>query len=245
VTPACQRTVSLLGQPTPPEVAEHVRGCAQCQAVVQGYEALGRLPRQAVPAALEKTRAAALKALAEQPRPGAWWRPLGILLLLEFAAAGAGIWGLSTHGADASLPLSVALALTAVMAVGAFVAMRRSPTHAGRVVLPYAVLVVLTLGMGLLLPASPTPQNCLGTEVLLSLAPMGAAVYLLAGTAFRPWTTLLATLSAGAAGLIALSMHCSDWSWHHLAAFHLAPWLVLAGMAVGIRSRIPSRTFAP
>ncbi|HEX4622001.1 MAG TPA: hypothetical protein VH208_10585, partial [Myxococcaceae bacterium] len=184
MTPACQRTVTLLGQPTPPEVSEHIRGCAECQAVVQGYEALGRLPRQAVAPALERTRAAALKALAEQPHPVAWWRPLGILLLLELAAAGAGIWGLSTRGAEASLSLGVALTLTAVMAVGAVASMRRSPARAERAVLPYAVLVVLTLGMGLLMPASPTPQNCLGAEVLLSLVPMGGAVYLLAGTAF-------------------------------------------------------------
>jgi hypothetical protein len=247
MTPACQRTVSLLGQPTPPEVAEHVRSCAECQAVVQAYEALGRVPRQAVPPALEKTRAAALEALSEQTSPRAWWVPTGVLLLLELGAAAAGMVWLGASGIRlAVLPVGIGLTLLAAMVVGAVGAMGRSAARTERAALPYAGLVVLLLlGVGALIPASPTPQNCLGTEVLLSLVPMGAAVYLLAGTAFRPWTTLLATLSAGVAGLVALSLHCSNWDWRHVAAFHLAPWMALACLAVWIRSRIPSRTFAP
>jgi hypothetical protein len=240
--------VSLLGQPTPPEVAEHLRGCAECRAAVEAYELLGRSPRQAVPPTLEKTRAAALLALSERPLPGGWWKPTGVLLVLELGAAAAGLALLSAPGVggSSSLPLGIALVLTAAMFVSAVAAMGRSSGRKERVALPFVGLVVLLLlGVGALVPASPTPQNCLGAEVLLSLAPMGAAVYLLAGTAFRPWTTLLATLSAGVAGLVPLSLHCSNWGWNHVAAFHLAPWLLLACLAVWIRSRLPSRTFAP
>jgi hypothetical protein len=229
------------------EDAEHVRGCAHCLAVTEVYEALGRTSVPAAAASLESVRAAAMRELSAQPDPRPWWRPSVVLVCVELAVAAAGAVVLNATRATHSMPILAAAAIIAgAMLAGALLAMSRGSNREARwAVALIAIVAGAVLAAGAAAPGAVTTDNCLGSEVLLSLLPAGVAVWLLTRTAYRPGRTFLAALSAGVAGLVGLDLHCPDGSWQHLAAFHLAPWLAVGGLAVLLRSRLASKTYAP
>jgi hypothetical protein len=87
--------------------------------------------------------------------------------------------------------------------------------------------------------------GCMGSEVVLSVLPMAVALVLLCRSAFQPVRALAAGLSAAGVSLLLLHLHCADGTVSHLMAAHVAPWLLLAGVAVLVRSRLPTRSHAP
>ncbi|RKH57823.1 DUF1109 family protein [Corallococcus llansteffanensis] len=86
---------------------------------------------------------------------------------------------------------------------------------------------------------------CLSAEVLMSLLPLGVVMWLLTALPPRPLRTLLATLSAAAAGLLGLHLSCPVGTVQHLLGFHVLPWLALGGLAVLVRPRLRTRAYAP
>jgi hypothetical protein len=87
--------------------------------------------------------------------------------------------------------------------------------------------------------------GCMVTEVVLSVPPLIVALVLLVRSAFQPVRALAAGLSAAGVSLFVLHLHCSDGSASHVALGHVLPWLVLAGVALLVRSRLPTRSYAP
>ena len=87
--------------------------------------------------------------------------------------------------------------------------------------------------------------GCMVTEVVLSVPPLILALVLLVRSAFQPVRALAAGLSAAGVSLFVLHLHCADGSASHLALGHVLPWLVLAGVVLLVRSRLPTRSYAP
>jgi hypothetical protein len=87
--------------------------------------------------------------------------------------------------------------------------------------------------------------SCTRAHLLLSALPLVAALVLLRRSAYHPARALAAGLSAGAVGLLLLHLHCPNGGVAHLALSHVAPWLLVGGLAVLVRSRLSSRTYAP
>jgi hypothetical protein len=109
-----------------------------------------------------------------------------------------------------------------------------------------AGLVGLT-GSGLAPPASFLGAGlpCLLTELFTSAAPLALALWLLTHCAYEPERALAAGLANGAVGALVLHLHCSNGLAPHLLCFHVAPWLMLGAVALLLRARLPSRSFAP
>jgi hypothetical protein len=255
VTPACREVLDALdagGAPLPERLAEHVRGCAGCQSVVKGYQALSKSRGPLWSPLQPGVREAARKALVAQPRAKASWGAPAALLVAELAVACAGVLALGRNGwvhnrSPPGVIAAVAGALLLAMAASAWLAMGR--LRGAALVGWLGGLWLLAVG-GVLLGASgvgpaTSSSGCLGMELLLAVLPVGVAIMLLTRTAYQPGRTFFAALSAGGAGLFALELHCPDGTLQHLVGFHLLPWLAAAGVAVLVRSRLASRSFAP
>jgi hypothetical protein len=87
--------------------------------------------------------------------------------------------------------------------------------------------------------------GCAGVEVALWIIPALVAVWTLTQSAFRPQRAAVAALGSSAIGLLILDLHCSIGTPEHLFVFHVLPSLLLVALVIAIRSRIPSRSFAP
>jgi hypothetical protein len=87
--------------------------------------------------------------------------------------------------------------------------------------------------------------GCMVSEVVLSIPPLILALVLLCRSAFQPLRALAAGLSAAGVSLFVLHLHCADGSAGHLALGHVVPWLLLAGVVLLVRARLPSRSYAP
>jgi hypothetical protein len=87
--------------------------------------------------------------------------------------------------------------------------------------------------------------GCMRSEVLLSIPPLALALVLLCRSAFQPVRAFAAGLSAAGVSLFVLHLHCPDGTAGHLMLGHLVPWMLLAGVALFLRARLPTRSYAP
>jgi len=261
--PECARVMDALGGPLPAELTSHVAACQDCQDLVGGFDVLGgtapapETPTPVAPAPKrDAARAQALRELTARPKPTPWWRELLVLLAVDATVlAGALAW-FSRDGRLVSNPASpgvvagVALLTLVLVGGGAFVALaptrRRWPW--GLVALgAVGVAAAQALG-GSGLQVRPPMQGmlgCLGAEVVLSVLPLATALVLLCRSAFQPVRALAAGLSAAGVSLLILHLHCPDGTVSHLMSAHVIPWLLLGGVAVLVRSRLPTRSYAP
>jgi hypothetical protein len=259
MTPECSRVLDLLGEPLPPDLAAHAATCEDCRALVGGFDALGGGPRAATkaPAApkLEATRRRTHEELAAQPLPTPWWRELLVLVAVHAVVLVGGVLALGRNGlvlnqASPAVVAGVGLLTLALVGGGAFLAL--APTRRR---LPWGWVALAALGVALaqvlggsgvqVRPPMRALMGCMGTEVVLSVVPMAVALVLLSRSAFQPVRALAAGLSSAGVGLLVLHLHCPDGTASHLLGAHVLPWLLLAGAAIFIRSRLPTRSHAP
>jgi hypothetical protein len=254
--PECSRVMDSLGGPLPADLASHVATCETCQGLVGGFDALGGVSAApAVPPAprLDAARQRALEELAAHPRPRPWWHELGVLLAVYSVVLGGGLFILGRMVGNRASPAVVATVgvLTLVLVGGgAFVALAPAWRR-----LPWALvaLAVVTVGAAQVLggagrnhgPLLEGLMFCTVTEVVLSVPPLATALVLLCRTAFQPVRAMAAGLSAAGVALLVLHLRCADGTAPHLLLSHLLPWLLLAVVGVLVRSRLPTRSYAP
>ena len=204
--------------------------------------------------ALLRMRQAALEELARTPRARAWWKDALLLAGLNAAVTAACTVGLAMKGnawdrAAPALLWTTAVPLALTVLLGAVAA--AMPQRPSRMLWPLALAArtgaaVIFLGAGGTADGFlRTGMPCMRSEWLISLVPIAGAVVVLTKFAHRPLRTFVAALSAGATGLFALHVHCRIGSAAHLAAFHVAPWLIAAGVAVWARARMKTKSYAP
>jgi hypothetical protein len=253
MTPECTQVLEHLGEPLRPEHQAHVKTCAKCRALVEGFDALGSPPAPAHPR-LESTREQVLKELRAHPKATPWWREVLVLLgvyagMTALGALGFTRVGLLTNTAAPAVVAGLAVLLLALMVGGAVVALAPARRGAwGLVGMSVAVvaLAVVLGGSGLMVKSFLAGVvGCMRTHVLLSALPLVAALVMLRRSAYHPARAMAAGLSAGAVGLFLLHLHCPDGSAGHLAFSHVAPWLLLGAVALLVRSRLPSQSHAP
>ncbi|NOK19437.1 NrsF family protein [Corallococcus carmarthensis] len=260
MTPECERVLDCLDGPLPPDLASHAAGCADCRALLEGFHVLA--PPAALPppvpineAKLEQTRRQSLTELAAHPLPTPWWKEVAVLLAAYLGVGAVGLFVVGRHGMmlNSASPWVVALvALLIIVGVGggAMVALApRQRTWPFTLVAVGALIVALAQLSGRsgvqVRPFLAGTLGCMGAEVALSVVPLALALVLLCRSAFQPVRALAAGLSSAGVSLLILHVHCPDGSAGHLMLGHVLPWFVLAGVAVFIRSRLPSRTYAP
>jgi hypothetical protein len=153
---------------------------------------------------------------------------------------------------SAASPLRLLLAtlLAGFLLLGPWIALRPRNRRARGLTLAGCLALALCLALGgpEVLPGTDFLQGgvgCFTTELLLSLLPLATGVWVLTTAAFQPARVAILALSGGAAGLFALHVHCPNGLWSHLLVFHLLPWLAITGVALVVRWRLPSRSFAP
>lgn len=262
MTPECSRVLDALGGPLPPDLAEHAASCEDCRALVGGFDALGggapaasRAPAAPEAPKLEAVRRRTHEELAAQPVPTPWWRELLVLVAVHTAVLVGGVLALGRNGLVGNMASPAVIAAVGVLTLvlvggGAYLALAPARRR-----LPWGWVALAALGVALaqVLGGSGAQvrapmralMGCMGTELVLSVVPMAVALVLLSRSAFQPVRALAAGLSAGGVGLLVLHLHCADGTAAHLLGAHVLPWLLLAGAAVFIRSRLPTRSYAP
>jgi hypothetical protein len=250
----CSRVLDGLGGPLPEELEAHVAGCAECQALVEGFGALEGVAEPVAEPALESVRARVLEELAEQPRATPWWHEVGVLVGVYALVAVMGVLGFTRMELEvnAARPWGVgglAVLLLAAMVGGAVVALAPMRRAAWGLVGTSAAVVGLSVvlgGSGLAMKGLLAGAlGCARAHVVLSALPLVAALVLLRRSAYHPARAVAAGLSAGAVGLLLLHLHCPDGSTAHLTLSHVGPWLLLGGVALLVRARLPTRSHAP
>jgi len=259
MTPACEKVLEHLGQgPLPAELAAHARSCPFCAARLA---VLGDLPAPSAPApnATVKSalRDAVLKELAAHPVAPPWWREPVLLSGLCLAAVVLAVLWLGRHGPlvnnQASAPglLITGALLFGVLLWGAFGAFAPGGRWLRNGLIAFsleAAAVVALAGSGLDVPKGAflaAGTGCALTEFGTSAVPLAITLWMLTRVAYQPQRAFAAGLTTGAVGMLALHLHCPCGALAHLALFHVVPWLALAGLAILIRSLLPSRTYAP
>jgi hypothetical protein len=263
MTPECSRVMDSLGGPLPADLASHVATCEDCRSLVGGFDALGGARAAGAkastpvtpPPGLDAARQRALKELAAHPRPRPWWRELLVLLAVYAAVLAGGLLFFGRDGRVGNMASPRVVAVVAVLTLllvggGAFLAL--APTRRR---LPWGLVALAAVGVAAaqvlggsgrqVKPPLAGMLGCMGSEVVLSVLPMAAALVLLCRSAFQPVRALAAGLSAAGVSLLLLHLHCADGTVPHLLVAHVAPWLLLAGVAVLVRSRLPTRSYAP
>ena len=219
--------------------SEHARTCPECGA------------SRAEPAVALSGLAAVAKAdLARAPKPKAWWSDAVVVALLNLAVAlGVAIWhaGAFAPGAATLGEFGGGLAF-GLLLVG--VPWALAPGRRGaRLLAPMLAVLAIALvfgGNGGLGEAHVLGGwRCGVVETVASVLPLGAAFWALREASFGWMRALLAFASATAAGLFALATFCPDGTAAHLGLFHVGPALVLCAIAVWLRARVPTRSFAP
>jgi hypothetical protein len=259
MTPECERVMDALGGPLPPELARHAATCEDCRALTAGFGALDAVKPVQTPETspgMEAARRKTLEELAHKPRATPWWRELLVLLATYAVVMVGGLFllgrsGLVANTASPVVVASLAVVILAGVGAGAYVAMaptRRRGTWAFVAAGAAAVVLLQLLG-----GSGTTPfrsflvgiLGCMKTEVLLSIPPLALALVLLTRSAFQPVRAFAAGLSAAGVSLFVLHLHCPDGTAGHLMLGHLVPWLLLAGVALYLRWRLPTRSYAP
>jgi hypothetical protein len=222
-----------------------VASCEECRALLEGFGALEGAPAPAKAPALESVRAQALRELEAHPKATPWWREVLVLMgvYVGMTVLGALAFtrvGLLLNEAPPLVVVGLAVLVLGVMAGGAVVAL--APTRRAAWGLVGTSAAVVGLAVKGFLAGS---IGCWRAHLLLSALPLVAALMMLRRSAYHPARAVAAGLSAGAVGLLLLHLHCPDGSARHLAASHVAPWLLLGGLALLVRARLPTRTHAP
>lgn len=260
MTPECSRVLDALGGPLPPELAAHAASCEDCRALTEGFGVLEAPASAPVPppaaAKLATARTRSLSELQAQPQPTPWWRELLVLLGVYAGVMVGGVVGLGRSGlvlnmAPPVVVAGLALLILGLVGAGAFIALAPSGRR-----MPWALVGAGAAAVALLQIAGGSGQvgvrgflagvlGCMVTEVVLSVPPLLVALVLLCRSAYQPLRALAAGLSAAGVSLFVLHLHCPDGSATHLALGHVVPWLVLAGVVLLVRSRLPTRSYAP
>ncbi len=203
-------------------------------------------------AALDALAKAAREELTAHPKARPWWVDgllvLGLNLVMGLGAAAMMSWSDTQHGSSTTKYL-VATAWFLVMAAGSVWWLQpgaRAPRWLvlGGFVLAAGLSVGVASGFD---PGAPFFRgvSCALVECVVALAPLVLIFVLSLRFAARPVHLVTATLASGAGGALALHFHCGNGTFAHLAVFHVLPVVVLAGLAVLIRSRMRPTTFAP
>lgn len=256
MTESCGKVLEQLGAELGPELAEHARTCEHCQRVLGAYRTMPDAPpAQLSPRAVDAIRAQAVAELSNHPRARPWWWQALLLsaVNLGFALVGAlamGKHGLVLNAAPVFAVAGLAVLLGSVILLAPFAS--SDPGHrwtrtAFLVSVPLLAAAITFGGSG----SSSAPGfvrgglPCAVTEVVLWIIPGFVALWALRGSAFQPRRAAAAAIGSSAVGLFVLELHCSIGDPEHLFVFHVAPSLLLIALLIGIRSRIPSRSFAP
>jgi len=261
MTPECDLVLDTLGTgaPLPPELARHTATCADCQALTSGFGALDAVKPTAAPQStpgLEAARRRPLEELAVTPQARPWWRELLVLLGTYAVVMVAGVLllgrkGLVLNTASPAVTAGLGLVILLMVGSGAYVAMAPSRRH-----VPWVLVAAGAAAVALLQLVGGSGYadargflagvlGCTTTEVLLSIPPLALALVLLCRSAFQPVRAFAAGLSAAGVSLFVLHLHCPDGTAGHLMLGHLVPWVLLAGVALLLRSRLPTRSYAP
>lgn len=257
MTPQCQQLLDHVGHaPMPRALEEHARSCEVCQGVLEVFGALGSAAVTPSPDRSRQTKlqSQAVAELAQHPKPTPWWRD-GILLggvcvlMALLGVFSGGTHALIGNRAGPVVIFTVAVLLAVTIGWGVYAAlMPRGRWHRLALVV-FALENALLVGLGgsgvNIDPFWKVGMGCLQTECLLSLLPLVVAMPLLLRIAHDPLRALSAGLAASATGMLALHLHCPCGSAAHLFTFHVAPWFLLSLLFWAIRSRLPSRSYAP
>jgi hypothetical protein len=207
------------------------------------------------PETLHRIRSAAHEELARSPRPRPWWQDAVVLAGINSAVAIVCALYLGSPrflGNLAQPPVLVAVAVPVALmivlgAVAAVMPGGRAGLASALVLVVIGAAAVVSGGTGSAdgggFLASGIP--CMRSEWVMATVPTAAAIAVLSRFAYSPLRMLVGALSGGATGLLALHLHCPIGTASHLLVFHILPWLAAAGIAVFIRSRVRSRSFAP
>jgi len=253
MTPECAQVLEHLGEPLRPEQQAHVKRCAECQALVEGFDVLGPPPAPARQG-LESPGRQVLEELRAHPKATPWWHEVLVLVGVYAGATALGALaltrvGLLSNTAPPAVVAGLAALLLALMVGGAVVALAPARRVAWGLVGTSVAVVALSLvlgGSGLVVKSFLAGVvGCMRTNVLLSSLPLVAALVMLRRSAYHPARAVAAGLSAGAVGLFLLHLHCPDGSARHLAFSHVGSWLLLGVVALLVRSRLPSHSHAP
>lgn len=252
MTLTCERVLDLLPRgPLPPELVTHVRDCRECQASRDAIRLLGAVPD--VTATHAPSRSPLLQAELARPskvRPW-WWEALGAMAVLLVTAFGVLFAvGIRQSGGMPLMGWATAGCLLLLIAVGTWSAF--SP-RAGKlriaavaVAAVAAILVVASAtGEGADRPFWRAGIPCMATELGATLPLLALLVWMLTRSAPGALKVLTGALAGGAAGVFALHLHCPVRTASHLIVFHVLPWLVLTAVAVLIRRRLRTRSYAP
>jgi len=261
MTPECDRVLEALGAggELPPELARHAATCEDCKALTSGFGALEALPPIPTPQStpgLEAARQKTLEELAAKPRATPWWRELLVLLATYAAVMVGGLLFLGRKGmvlntASPAVVAGLALVILLLVGSGAYLALAPMRRHVPWVLVAAGAAAVAILqvvgGSGYAMARGflSGVMGCMTTEVLLSIPPLALALVLLCRSAFQPVRAFAAGLSAAGVSLFVLHLHCPDGTAGHLMLGHLVPWLLLAGVALFLRARMPTRSYAP
>jgi hypothetical protein len=259
MTPECERVMDHLGGPLPPELATHAASCEDCRAITSGFGALDAAPPVATPQTtpgMQSARRRTLEELAATPVATPWWRELLVLLATYGVVVVGGLIALGRKGivlnsASPVVVVGLAILILGLVGGGAYVAL--APTRHRFRWAPVAVGAALIAVLQLVGGSGNAPvrgflsglMGCLTSELVLSIPPMILALVLLCRSAFQPVRAFAAGLSAAGVSLFVLHLHCPDGTVEHIALGHIAPWLLLSWVALFLRSRLPTRSYAP
>lgn len=253
-----ERLMGALGQgELPADLAAHATSCSHCQAAVAAYRAMAppaRGPGQSVVLSPSLELERELTQVAGRPAPSLWRGPL-LLGLLQGAVAmgmvvalGKGVLVRNQAAPAALWVLGLALGACALGGTLAAVAPGFRRLRTALFALAAGTAAILGLG-GSGLPGRHSfvfdGAVCTTVEVACAALPLGAALWMQRRFAFDPVRAALASLAAAATGVFALHLHCGIGAASHLYIFHVAPWLVLGGLGLWVRSRLRSRSYAP
>jgi len=259
VTPDCQRLMDALGRgELPADLAAHAASCPHCQAAVASWRALappsGGAPPPGQPRPLSAALQSELSAAAGHPAPSAWRGPVLLGLLQAAVAVGAvvvlGGRGLVRNQAAPQVLVGLAAVLGACALGGTLAAIAPGYRRIRATLFAVAVGTAAVLGAcGSGLPGLRSfafdGAVCAGVELACAALPLPAMLWLQLRFAFDPVRAAVGSLAAAATGVFALHLHCPIGAASHLYAFHVLPWLLLAGLGLFIRGRLPSRSYAP
>lgn len=253
---ACAQVLDAVssGSAMPADLTRHAAGCPHCAPVMALSPSGSGARTAAPPLALDKWGGKAREALGRKPRARSWLSSLGVILFVE-AVIGAASWAaISRHGwvnnAAPRLQLAVIagmLMLTVLSATVAALTPRRG-WAAGTLALAAVTGLAVTLGgsdLRLKAPVEKLAATCGTFECLVALVPMAFLLFFLTRFAARPSQALVAGVAAAGTGALVLHFHCPNGAPEHLFLGHVLPMFAYAALALGIRRRLPTKTFAP
>ena len=214
--------------------------------------AAGRALGGTKPAAQLDTLAALAKAeLAANPKARAWWVDALLVLALNLVmgAVGAAVMGWNDEQHHSVTKYGVGAAWLVLMAVASVVGLRPGPSRWRWVTLGgFAFLSVATLAaLSGFDPGGPFSDGmwCALAECKLALVPVVVVVALSTRFAARAEHLVVGALAGASGGAMALHFHCPNGTVEHVAVFHFLPAIVLAVLALAVRSRLKSSSWAP